>query len=352
MWAWLKQKLFAAHAPRPSTLLPIDQFRTVLTLERLRSDRTGEAFALLSFKLHGPGSAPLLAFAQLLERRLRATDVAGLLEGGQVGAMLPATLEAGARKLAEDLCALFAGSPAGLTYEVYVYGGRDSASPDKRPARKSAQKRQPAQPLAPLLATRLPLWKRSLDVLGAVLGLIVLSPLLLLIAGLIKATSRGPVVFCQDRAGLGGRPFTMLKFRTMHVGADKLKASLRQLSEQDGPAFKMKDDPRTTALGRILRQTSLDELPQLWNVLRGEMSLVGPRPLPVDESDSCQTWYRRRLDATPGLTCIWQVDGRSSVPFEEWMRMDARYVRSYSPVGDLLLLLRTLPAVLLQKGAR
>ena len=154
------------------------------------------------------------------------------------------------------------------------------------------------------------------------------------------------------RAGLGGRPFTILKFRTMTADAEVQKAALRPLSERDGPAFKLSRDPRVTAVGRILRQTSIDELPQLWNVLRGEMSLVGPRPLPLDESDECARWQRHRLDVTPGLTCIWQVHGRSTVTFDEWMRMDMQYIESRSFWQDVKILAMTVPAVLLKRGPR
>src|SRR5262249_40417169 len=151
-------------------------------------------------------------------------------------------------------------------------------------------------------------------------------PVLLLVALAIKLTSPGPVFFKQLRAGRGNKPFWMYKFRTMHVGADLIKDQLRAQSEQDGPAFKIKNDPRIHKLGRLLRITSLDELPQLWNVLCGDMSLVGPRPLPCQESDGCLGWQRRRLDVTPGLTCIWQVWGRSRVSFNEWVRMDIEYI--------------------------
>jgi lipopolysaccharide/colanic/teichoic acid biosynthesis glycosyltransferase len=137
----------------------------------------------------------------------------------------------------------------------------------------------------------------------------------------------------------------------MRPGADDEKHALRQHSQQDGPAFKMRRDPRLTLVGRFLRATSIDELPQLWNVLRGEMSLVGPRPLPCDESAACLRWQRRRLEVTPGLTCIWQVSGRNLLAFDEWMRMDLRYVDGRSPWLDFTLLLRTLPAVLSRKGA-
>jgi lipopolysaccharide/colanic/teichoic acid biosynthesis glycosyltransferase len=143
----------------------------------------------------------------------------------------------------------------------------------------------------------------------------------------------------------------MIKFRTMCMDAEARKEQLRAMSEQDGPAFKISADPRITPLGRILRKTSLDELPQLFNVLSGNMSLVGPRPPTLDEVAKYKPWYHRRLAVTPGITCIWQVEGRSSVTFEEWMRMDAQYVRQGSLWRDLQLLARTLPAVLLQRGA-
>jgi lipopolysaccharide/colanic/teichoic acid biosynthesis glycosyltransferase len=205
--------------------------------------------------------------------------------------------------------------------------------------------------LEALLLKPMPLTKRLIDVTGALVGLTLLSPLLLLIAALIKLTSPGPVLFTQWRSGRGGRRFRILKFRTMVADAENRKAQLRELNEQDGPAFKIKKDPRITWVGRILRTTSLDELPQLWNVLVGHMSLVGPRPLPCEETDNCKQWQRRRLDVTPGLTCIWQVRGRSSVSFYDWVRMDVEYIRRQSTWQDLKLLLLTVPAVLLHKGA-
>jgi len=209
-----------------------------------------------------------------------------------------------------------------------------------------------AHSLTNLLVHPMPRWKRALDITGSVIGLIVLAPLMVIAAIGIRLTSPGPIIFKQRRAGLGGKPFTIYKFRTMVVGADAHKQELRRFSEQDGPAFKMERDPRLTRFGRFLRKTSIDELPQLMNVLKGEMSLVGPRPLPLDESDACLPWQRRRLDITPGLTCIWQVKGRSSVTFDEWVRMDVEYMRRRTLAHDLWILLRTIPAVLFHRGAR
>ncbi len=202
-----------------------------------------------------------------------------------------------------------------------------------------------------LFVRPLPAWKRAVDIVGAIAAFVLSLPLLLLAALMVKLSSRGPVLFHQLRGGIGGRPFVMYKFRTMVVNAEERKESLRELNEQDGPAFKLRNDPRVTRVGRFLRKFSIDELPQLWNVLRGEMSLVGPRPLPCDESEACRGWHRRRLDVTPGLTCFWQVHGRGRVSFTEWVRMDLRYIRSRSPARDLMLLLKTVRAVLLGRGS-
>jgi lipopolysaccharide/colanic/teichoic acid biosynthesis glycosyltransferase len=215
---------------------------------------------------------------------------------------------------------------------------------------RSPQDHTPLRTMETLFVRPTPLWKRSLDVTGALAGMVLLFPVFVAVAVAIKATSRGPIFFRQWRAGLGGKPFLMYKFRSMAADAERRKAELLASNEQDGPAFKIRKDPRVTRVGRFLRSTSLDELPQLWNVLRGQMSLVGPRPLPCHESDACRGWLRQRLDVAPGLTCIWQVTGRSKVSFTDWVRMDLRYVRSRSPWQDLKLVLQTLPAILSRKG--
>jgi exopolysaccharide biosynthesis polyprenyl glycosylphosphotransferase len=196
--------------------------------------------------------------------------------------------------------------------------------------------------------------KNTADRAGAAIGLVLLSPLFLLVALAIRLTSPGPVIFRQERAGLHGRPFTMLKFRTMASDAEQRQADLMELNEMKGPVFKIENDPRITPLGRFLRRTSIDEFPQLWNVLRGEMSLVGPRPLPVGEVARFETTvHRRRLSMKPGLTCLWQIRGRNTVrDFNDWVRMDLEYIDNWSPFLDLLIILRTIPSVLLGVGAK
>jgi exopolysaccharide biosynthesis polyprenyl glycosylphosphotransferase len=194
--------------------------------------------------------------------------------------------------------------------------------------------------------------KRALDVALSSLLLILGWPVVVAIAALIKVTSGGgSVLFRQTRCGLNGRSFTLYKFRTMVEDAEERRHQLLHLNEMSGPVFKLKLDPRITWLGRFLRRFSLDELPQLWNVLRGDMSLVGPRPPIPEEVAKYQRWQRRRLAMKPGLTCLWQVSGRNEIDFDRWMQLDLEYIDSWTPMLDLKILLRTIPAVLSGRGA-
>jgi len=196
--------------------------------------------------------------------------------------------------------------------------------------------------------------KHVVDRVGSLLLLILGSPLFLIIALLIKRTSPGPILFRQQRSGINGRPFTIFKFRTMITNAEQFKHELAAMNEMTGPVFKVTNDPRITPLGRILRKYSLDELPQLFNVFRGEMSLVGPRPLPVDEVKRFENLsHRRRLSVKPGLTCIWQIRGRNQInDFHEWVRLDLEYIDNWSLWMDFKILLMTIPVVLRGTGAK
>jgi exopolysaccharide biosynthesis polyprenyl glycosylphosphotransferase len=194
--------------------------------------------------------------------------------------------------------------------------------------------------------------KRVIDVAGAVAGLVLLSPLLLLCALLVKFTSPGPIFFAQDRYGLNRRLFKMIKFRTMVHDAEARQLELERLNESQGPVFKIRRDPRLTAIGWFLRKSSIDELPQLINVLRGEMSLVGPRPLPVrDVSRFSEAWLMRRFSVKPGLTSLWQISGRSNIDFDRWVALDLEYIDNWSLALDFKILLRTVPTVLSGSGA-
>ena len=196
--------------------------------------------------------------------------------------------------------------------------------------------------------------KRVIDVIGASVLLVLVSPFMALGAIIIRATSPGPIIFSQARSGLHGRPFRMYKFRSMVTNAEQARAELESMNEMSGPVFKVKNDPRITPFGRWMRMTSFDELPQLWNVLRGEMSLVGPRPLPLYETASfVDLTQRRRMSMRPGLTCLWQVRGRNEITdFKDWVRLDLEYIDRWSLGLDIGILVRTVPVVLFGSGAK
>ena len=193
--------------------------------------------------------------------------------------------------------------------------------------------------------------KRTMDIVGSGVGLLILSPLFAVTALLIKLEDGGPVFFASDRAGRLGAKFNMYKFRSMILNAEQLKEDLLEQNETGGVIFKMKRDPRITRVGRIIRKLSIDELPQLYNVLKGDMSLVGPRPHPTKEVELYTLTDRRRLDVTPGLTCFWQISGRSDVDFNTQVGLDVQYIESQSFWGDVKLLLKTIPAVISGRGA-
>ena len=193
--------------------------------------------------------------------------------------------------------------------------------------------------------------KRLIDVVCSFLGVLVLSPLFIIIAIIIKITSKGPVFFSQKRVGKNGKEFDMYKFRSMVVNAEELKEKLVAQNEMSGPMFKMKDDPRVTKVGKFIRKTSIDELPQLWNVLKGDMSLVGPRPSLPKEVAQFDDWMYKRLEVKPGLTCYWQVSGRNNIDFEDWMKLDIKYVDERSTWIDIKLIFKTVGVLFGDKNA-
>lgn len=193
--------------------------------------------------------------------------------------------------------------------------------------------------------------KRVIDVVCSFVGVLVLSPLFVVIAIIIKFTSKGPVFFSQKRVGRDGKEFKMYKFRSMVVNAEELKEKLAAQNEMSGPMFKMKDDPRVTKVGKFIRKTSIDELPQLFNVLKGDMSLVGPRPSLPKEVAQFEDWMYRRLEVKPGLTCYWQVSGRNNIDFEDWMKLDIKYVDERSTWIDIKLIFKTVGVLFGDKNA-
>ncbi|XAL99604.1 sugar transferase [Phycisphaeraceae bacterium D3-23] len=363
------------------------QLNRMLERERARADRSGHELSLLLLGLDGrkSKSADLEKLIEVIEHRCRITDDVGEFDRHTAFILLPDTVSQGARHFAESIQAVMQRHDVKTSYGIYSYapanaskrkppsdgdsgsgGGRrfdetpapvarripDDQSP--RPSISVAAKAlaKPAYELETVMTRALPRWKRAVDLGVAGTMLLALWPLMVAIGIAIKIESRGPAMFRQRRAGLGGRPFWINKFRTMVDGAERHRDNLLHINEQDGPAFKIKNDPRITRFGALLRKTSLDELPQLVNVLLGEMTLVGPRPLPCHESDVCEGWQRRRLDVTPGLTCIWQISGRSTVSFDDWVRMDLAYQKRLTFWHDARILLATVPAVLSQRGAQ
>ena len=183
--------------------------------------------------------------------------------------------------------------------------------------------------------------KRLMDITLSAIGLIILSPILLVVAILIKIDSKGPIFFKQKRVGLYGKEFDMYKFRSMVVNAEELKEKLEKQNEMSGPMFKIADDPRITKIGKFIRKTSIDELPQLWNVIKGDMSLVGPRPSLPKEVAQFEPWMEERFKVKPGLTCYWQVGGRNNIDFENWMKLDIKYVKERTLAIDIMLIFKT-----------
>jgi lipopolysaccharide/colanic/teichoic acid biosynthesis glycosyltransferase len=378
-------------------VLTTTEFEQVFLRERARVDRTARCFSLLVLDCVEQDRDELERLAALVLERTRAADILGWMDSHRLGSILPDTPGSGAWTLADDLIRRLAKAGFRVDFEVFTYPVRPKAAPpaddgashngehgrdgrgrngELEPPRRGAGDRaarrrgdDPAAITEDLEAIRqqigprpvtalegfeivpLPRWKRALDVAGSSALLLVLSPVFALAALAIKLTSPGPVIFRQIRAGLGGRPFVMYKFRSMTDRAEAVKQELLPFSDSDGPAFKMRNDPRITPVGRLLRKTSIDELPQLWNVLKGDMTLVGPRPPTPDEVAHYQPWQRRRLLLTGGLTCIWQVSGRSEVGFDDWVRMDLRYSERRSLLLDLELVAKTARAVLSGRGA-
>lgn len=360
---------------RPQTdvraeVLQREEFHRLIQRERLRADRNGETFSLIVMAPRSPQHAQkmLPELIRVLRSRLRATDDVGEIESNHLGVLLPDTPTAGAWTVVDHVVHLLPREILSPICEVYTYpsfeGGEgdmeievDEGTPSDIAVGDEEQTSVPdgnermERRMDTLFMIPLPPWKRGMDILGAATGLIVLSPLLTLIGLGVKLTSPGPVFYRQMRRGQGGKAFLLYKFRSMVNGAEAMQQELRHRNEQDGPAFKIKADPRITRLGRFLRRTGLDEFPQLWNVLKGDMTLVGPRPLPCHESDASETWQQRRLDAKPGLTCIWQSRGHEQVSFADWMRMDLRYVEEQKFALDTVLIAKTVLMVLRCKAS-
>lgn len=388
-------------------------FEAFLERERSLADRGTRRFCLLVLHRREPRLRPgradsgLTALGRYLSRCLRATDLVGRLDRDRLAILLTDTEPAGAQVVAAWVRQVEAKLVIDIDQAIYVYPGvgepttavatgstsASGPSEDATPRGPHALRLAPAErsrgrsrewpvsrssagrggapsvlhlltrlpatslqgpamgDLWPLLCVRTTWWRRMLDRLLAGFALLLCAPVFLVIATAIRLEASGPVIFRQMRAGHGGRPFVFYKFRSMVPDAEAQLVQLIARNEQAGPVFKMRRDPRVTRVGRFLRRSSLDELPQLWNVLKGDLALVGPRSPTLDEVGRYARWQRRRLCVPGGLTCTWQVSGRSQIVFEDWMRLDLRYLARRGFWFDLGVVVRTLPAVVSGRGA-
>lgn len=386
-----------ADATRNALSAP--EFARFLERERCLADRGTRRFSLLVLERRCPlggetrgasrrGRNALAQFARQACQHLRSTDVVGHLDAERVEVLLTDTEPAGAEFVARWVDQVRAELGLDLEQTIYVYPSVEemttTGEPDGAPREdfphageigtghvngpvdgharialrgahvQTGSARAVSWAMAdlwPRLGVPTPRWKRSLDIAVSASALLMLSPIFAVIALAIRLDSPGPVIFRQKRAGRSARPFAFYKFRSMIADAEAGRSALADKNEQDGPVFKIRGDPRITRVGRWLRRWSIDELPQLWNVLKGDISLVGPRSPTLDEVSEYERWQLRRLCVTGGITCIWQVSGRSKVGFIDWMRLDMRYLASRNLWLDLRLLALTLPAVISGRGA-
>jgi len=376
-----------------------NEFQTILERERSRVNRNGHKFSLLVFDVgrSDQNHIRMQCLAHVLKNRVRRTDLAGLLDNHRIGVILLYTSEAGAWRLVNDVCQSMGGEATPPECTVRTYPSEHNSGGEHREQlsfadlspkwnttatgglsmsakhtgnlnNDFASRQSPADTMRDchevahsselLFSRRLPLWKRSMDIVGALFALIVLSPVLLLVSFIIKIASRGPVIFKQERARYSGKTFSMWKFRTMGVNTNisdhrqyvlnLLKGAKGDNPDSESPMVKLDGHPQIIPLGRFIRKTCLDELPQLVNVLRGEMSLVGPRPALQYEVAEYPQWYHGRFDAVPGMTGLWQVSGKNRLTFNEMARLDIRYARQASLWLDTKILLKTPSAIISQ----
>jgi lipopolysaccharide/colanic/teichoic acid biosynthesis glycosyltransferase len=352
-------------------------FMAILAHERAVAERNGLAFSVLAFggkdRHVTADSARILG--GVLAERLRTTDVTGWMNAGTIGVLMPHTRFRDALSVAEHICRKALESGAEFAFRVYLYpheeygkggqkefslisggAGGSSASLAGNPGaghpssgfHAASVGDSPAEPLEMLFIEPLPAWKRMVDIALSLVGILLWAPGMLLIAAAIKVVSPGPVFFRQERIGFMGKKFVLFKFRSMRLDAEQQvhKSHLAKLMKGNSSLTKLdKADSRLIPFGRFFRASGLDELPQLFNILRGDMSLIGPRPCVPYEYEQFARWHKRRFDTHPGLTGLWQVSGKNKTTFTEMMRLDIAYARKRSLLADLRILFRTVPAV-------
>jgi lipopolysaccharide/colanic/teichoic acid biosynthesis glycosyltransferase len=353
---------------RDPLLLTSTQFNREVARERIRATRRSFPFCVITIQTKGRSQRRRRArlLVRLLHRNLRMTDHKALLGPGKYGVLLVDTPEKGGRSAMDRFVRLADRHSLRVAVDLRVhdpdgFDQDDDASNDDQRRRDDEPSARwlrvdgdvqvsAEDPLVPRPWFRMAV-KRTVDIVGASVGLLLTGPIILAAMAAIRRYESGPTIFKQTREGFRGRPFTIYKLRTMVVDAEASQAELRSQSHRDGPAFKLIDDPRVTPIGEFLRRTCIDELPQLWNVLKGDMSLVGPRPLPWHESRACDGWQRRRLDVRPGMTCDWQIEKSNVETFDDWMRLDLRYIDEIGLVRDLRLIARTFTVPMNGRGS-
>ncbi len=359
------------HAPQadndaqPDGLLSRAEFLRMVQREKRRTDRSHSALSLTVLTVHANGGNTLQRMVDYVLTMVRETDYVTATDDQCIAVLLPDTGEAGLRSFLDKVALSREGRGTQAVGATYPDAAFDRLIAERLGTPRSRHAADAAEP-SPVRSHGYPT-KRALDVLGALVALVLLSPVMLVVVLLIKLTSPGAAIFRQTRVGQGGAPFIMYKFRSMRADMDdsvhrefvaKLINGRAPASGNPAPGdqfnqFKLKSDPRVTKIGRFIRKTSIDELPQFYNVLIGDMSLVGPRPPVPYEAEKYQAWHRRRVfEFKPGLTGIWQVEGRSRVSFDDMVRMDLRYLQHCSLGFDLRILLRTVLVVLTCKGAQ
>lgn len=344
------------------TRLDADAFCELLQREKRRADRSHQPLCLIVYRRDAEAGAETdatdgpWAWLTTLDRARRDTDILGDIAPGVCALLCPSSGEAAAQRLGRLMGGIAGARTCRMAVATYPDARFEQLGAELAATAATAARVPLLAPLPGCAAAPGYRLKRGVDITGALLGLALLWPLMLTVAVLVRLTSPGPAIFKQERVGKGGRPFTFYKFRSMSTGAsenphrDFTASLIRQPSNQ--PQYKMTSDPRVTPLGRILRKTSIDELPQLFNVLRGDMSLVGPRPPIAYEAEHYQSWHLRRvLEIKPGITGLWQVQGRSRVSFDDMVRMDIQYLQRCSLSYDLAILLKTVKVVLRGEGA-
>ena len=383
LWNGLLPFTRAQQIPALDGICSAEVFQKIFERERARADRNSHGFSVVVFLMDPDrNNLRVKRVAHAVCGRMRDTDAAGWFGIQSIAVLLPDTYAAGAKKFADDICRKVASDtqPPDCAIRTYPFdsyqGGGDGSQPPRSGGSYSADPRgqswdsapgadfrgtvaraaeHPAEPEAPAVAAALfseplPLWKRAIDIVGSSLGLVLLSPLFCLVALFIRIVSPGPVFFRQQRVGYLGQPFTLWKFRTMKVNGDEVIhrdyfSELIKSGDRGRQAMIKLDDPRIIPFGKTIRKLCIDEFPQLINVFRGEMSLVGPRPPIPYEAEEYLRWHQRRFDTVPGMTGLWQVSGKNRLTFNEMVRLDITYARNRSFGLDLRILLKTLPAI-------